>query len=239
MGSIVTKKDNETETKCTLPDQLAKGVLDYGLDRIRYGYENVVSTMISGRDLVVQKLGENCRIDYFLVGALAHFKKKHFVLSAPQILLLSPTRERAMSHRWLMQAILSGGDGNPAGICLTYACVGGKPMKDDRKALTDVGPDGEMVQVILGTPGRLTDLMNRDILLCSNIKMVILDHASYLLQKTCFGKEVTDILNRIKKNGVQVCIFTDTVTETVQEFVTAYTIDPVSLPSPVPAVANT
>ena len=60
-----------------------------------------------------------------------------------------------------------------------HACIGGTAVRDDMNALRD-GP-----QVVVGTPGRVHDMIQRRVLRTDQMKMFILDEADEMLS-VCF-----------------------------------------------------
>jgi hypothetical protein len=84
-------------------------------------------------------------------------------------LILAPTRELAQQIQKVVVAI-----GDFMNVeC--HACIGGTNVRDDMKALQD-GP-----QVVVGTPGRVQDMIQRRVLKTDNMKMFILDEADEML----------------------------------------------------------
>lgn len=60
----------------------------------------------------------------------------------------------------------------------TRCLIGGTDLREDSKALRDGG-----VQVVVGTPGRIKDLINRKTLKTDHLKMVVLDEADEMLSR--------------------------------------------------------
>jgi len=90
-------------------------------------------------------------------------------LKACQALILAPTRELAQQIQKVVVAI-----GDFMNVeC--HACIGGTNVREDMKALQD-GP-----QVVVGTPGRVHDMIQRRVLKTDNMKMFILDEADEML----------------------------------------------------------
>jgi translation initiation factor 4A len=56
-----------------------------------------------------------------------------------------------------------------------HACIGGTSVRDDMKALQE-GP-----QVVVGTPGRVHDMIQRRFLKTDSMKMFVLDEADEML----------------------------------------------------------
>jgi len=90
-------------------------------------------------------------------------------LKACQALILAPTRELAQQIQKVVVAI-----GDFMSIeC--HPCIGGTNVREDMKALQD-GP-----QVVVGTPGRVQDMIQRRVLKTDNMKMFVLDEADEML----------------------------------------------------------
>jgi predicted transcriptional regulator len=86
-----------------------------------------------------------------------------------QALILAPTRELAQQIQKVVVAI-----GDFMNVeC--HACIGGTSVRDDMKALQD-GP-----QVVVGTPGRVQDMIQRRVLKTDSMKMFVLDEADEML----------------------------------------------------------
>lgn len=90
-------------------------------------------------------------------------------IKACQALILAPTRELAQQIQKVVVAI-----GDFMNVeC--HACIGGTSVRDDMKALQE-GP-----QVVVGTPGRVQDMIQRRVLKTDSMKMFVLDEADEML----------------------------------------------------------
>ena len=69
-----------------------------------------------------------------------------------------------------------------------HACIGGTSVRDDMKALQD-GP-----QVVVGTPGRVQDMIQRRVLKTDSMKMFVLDEADEMLS-VCIQHSPFRLLN--------------------------------------------
>ncbi len=87
----------------------------------------------------------------------------------PLALLIAPTRELAMQVRAELAWLFAGTKARIG------ACVGGMDPRAERRAL-DAG-----VHIVVGTPGRLRDHMDRKVLNLSEIRAVVLDEADEML----------------------------------------------------------
>lgn len=59
----------------------------------------------------------------------------------------------------------------------THVCVGGAPVKEDVRVLK------QGVHIVVGTPGRIHDMMKRGFLKTEYLKLFILDEADDLLSR--------------------------------------------------------
>lgn len=90
-------------------------------------------------------------------------------IKACQALILAPTRELAQQIQKVVVAI-----GDFMSIDC-HACIGGTSVRDDMTAL-QAGP-----QVVVGTPGRVQDMIQRRVLKTDSMKMFVLDEADEML----------------------------------------------------------
>jgi len=84
-----------------------------------------------------------------------------------------------------------------------YACVGGTRIETDLEALENG------VHIIVGTPGRVLDLLQREALDPSNIISLVLDEADEMLSHG-FKDQIYDIYQYLPTEA-QVCLFSATM----------------------------
>ena len=131
----------------------------------------------------------------------------------PQALVLVPTRELAAQVHGEF-------------VKLAYGCpteilevAGGKHMTKQLKALEGA------VQVVVGTPGRVIDHINRGTLKLNNIWCVVLDEADRMLD-IGFRPDIERILRRCPENR-QTLLLSATLDEEVQRLAQKYLFEPV------------
>jgi len=73
---------------------------------------------------------------------------------------------------------------------IVHACVGGTNLQDDKRKLR------EGVHVIVGTPGRVADVINRKFLQTTYLKMVIFDEADEIMGRG-FQDQIMEILKNL------------------------------------------
>lgn len=101
----------------------------------------------------------------------------------PQALVLTPTRE--LSEQVAEEARRLSNNREVRAVC----CVGGKLIKRQIDALK------KGAQLVVGTPGRVLDLMNRRLLLTDQFKVIVLDEADRMLD-IGFRPDIERILRR-------------------------------------------
>ncbi|XP_061351225.1 DEAD-box ATP-dependent RNA helicase 18 [Gastrolobium bilobum] len=138
--------------------------------------------------------------------------KPHQVLG----IIISPTRELSSQIYHVAQPFISTLV-NVKSILL----VGGAEVKADMKKIEEEGAN-----ILIGTPGRLFDIMNRmDVLDFKNFEILILDEADRLLDMG-FQKQITSIISllpKLRRTG----LFSATQTEAVEELSKAGLRNPV------------
>ncbi|CAL0327923.1 unnamed protein product [Lupinus luteus] len=138
--------------------------------------------------------------------------KPHQVLG----IIISPTRELSSQIYHVAQPFIS-----TLGDVKSILLVGGAEVKADMKKIEEEGAN-----VLIGTPGRLYDIMNRvDGLDFKSLEILILDEADRLLDMG-FQKQITSIISllpKLRRTG----LFSATQTEAVEELAKAGLRNPV------------
>jgi superfamily II DNA/RNA helicase len=120
----------------------------------------------AGHDVIAQAQSGTGKTATFSVSVL---QKIDPAIKSCQALILAPTRELAQQIQKVVVAI---GDFMSVEC---HACIGGTSVRDDMKALQE-GP-----QVVVGTPGRVHDMIQRRFLKTDAMKMFVLDEADEML----------------------------------------------------------
>ncbi|CAH2074012.1 unnamed protein product [Thlaspi arvense] len=130
--------------------------------------------------------------------------------------IISPTRELSTQIYNVAQPFVSALP-NVNSVLL----VGGREVKADMKTIEEEGGN-----LLIGTPGRLSDIMERmEILDFRSLEILILDEADRLLEMG-FQKQVNSIISRLPKQR-RTGLFSATQTEGVEELAKAGLRNPV------------
>jgi len=130
----------------------------------------------------------------------------------PQALVLAPTRELSEQVSEEVRRLASGGG------CRTAALVGGRPIRQQMTLLQ------RGVHIVVGTPGRVIDLLTRRILDLSNVKVVVLDEADRMLD-IGFRPDIEKILKRCPRER-QTLLLSATMPAPVERLAKRYMRNP-------------
>ena len=134
---------------------------------------------------------------------------------APALLVMAPTRELACQIE--VEASKFG-----RGLGLKAACVyGGAPKSMQIRQLR------EGVDVIIGTPGRLQDLMDMNCLSLAGVKFLVLDEADRMLDMG-FEESIRAIVSKISP-ARQTLLFTATWPRAIQRLAAEFAPNPVQV----------
>jgi ATP-dependent RNA helicase DeaD len=121
---------------------------------------------ISGRDCIGQAQTGTGKTAAFVLPIL---ERLDFENPATQVLVLTPTRE--LSQQVSDEAVRLSVNHEVTTAC----CVGGRPLKPQISDLR------RGAQIVIGTPGRVIDLMTRKFLHLNQLKVAVLDEADRML----------------------------------------------------------
>ena len=103
----------------------------------------------------------------------------------------------------------------------SHACVGGTLVRDDVRLLQ------QGIQVVVGTPGRVYDMINRQALNLKSMKMFVLDEADEMLSRG-FKDQIYDIFQFLPEK-VQVCLFSATMPSEILDISEKFMRDPIRI----------
>ncbi|MBY8344429.1 DEAD/DEAH box helicase, partial [Streptomyces sp. KC 17012] len=132
----------------------------------------------------------------------------------PRAVILTPTRELAMQVADALQPY-----GDVLGLKMKVVC-GGTSMGNQIYALE------RGVDVLVATPGRLRDLINRGACSLENVQIAVIDEADQM-SDLGFLPEVTELLDQVPAGG-QRMLFSATMENEISTLVKRYLVDPVS-----------
>ncbi|ODQ79805.1 hypothetical protein BABINDRAFT_62083 [Babjeviella inositovora NRRL Y-12698] len=195
-----------------LKPEILRGIFGYGYETPSAIQQRAILPVTEGRDVLAQAQSGTGKTATFTISCLQNIDEKE---KATQALILAPTRELALQIQKVVLAI-----GLHLGVTV-HACIGGTAMKDDIEAFKSG------VQVVVGTPGRVYDMIDRRFFRTDKIKMFILDEADEMLS-TGFTEQIYNIF-RLLPETTQVVLLSATMPQNVLEVTTKFMRNPVRI----------
>ena len=206
-------KDYATFDEMPLPENLLRGIYTYGFEKPSAIQRKAIMPIADGHDLLAQAQSGTGKTGTFCIGSLCRVDP---TIKDTQVLVLVPTRELSQQIEKVAQNI---GQHIPI---TTYSATGGTPLRDDIKALE------KGVHFVVGTPGRIFDLMRRNIIRRSAIRVLIMDEADQMLEDR-FKEQVMCILGLGFPQQTRVSLFSATMPQEVIDIANEILQNPVKI----------
>jgi len=198
-----------TFDEMNLKEDLLRGIYAYGFEKPSTIQQRAIVPIVKGFDTIAQAQSGTGKTATFTIGVLERIDLK---MKAAQALILAPTRELANQSHKVVCSI-----GDYLNI-IAHACIGGTKVSDDIDMLR------RGVHVVVGTPGRVFDMIERRALDVRNVKLFVLDEADEMLSRG-FTDQIYDIFKKLPET-VQVGLFSATMPEEVLEMTGKFMNDP-------------
>jgi translation initiation factor 4A len=206
-------KNYDSFEDMNFPENLLRGVYSYGFEKPSKIQQMAIVPIKEGRDVLAQAQSGTGKTFCFVSGSMSRIDLS---VNKPQVFVLVPTQELA---KQIYEVAKNIGSFMPVSC---YCATGGSPLINDIKTIENG------IQFIVGTPGRLFDLMNRKVLQTNNIKALIFDEADQMLEDR-FYKQVMCILEMGFPNTTRVALFSATMPKEVLEVANKLLVDPVRI----------
>ncbi len=198
-----------------LPVEILRGIYSFGFEKPSPIQEKAIVPIIEGHDLLAQAQSGTGKTGTFVIGSLTKIDP---AVMKPQVLVMVPTRELAQQI-----AKVATGIGAYLGKGLkVHTATGGPPVHEDIRAL-DRG-----VHMLVGTPGRIYDLLNRKAFATASIRVLVLDEADQMLEDR-FREQVHHILSLGFPETTQVALLSATMVPEVVEVARTLLRNPVQI----------
>lgn len=177
-----------------ISDNLLRGIFNYGFEKPSAIQQRGIKPILDGHDTIGQAQSGTGKTATF---AIATLHLIDFANMQCQALILVPTRELALQ---IQTVVLALGDFLSV-VC--HVCIGGTDRKADIERLR------RGVHVVVGTPGRVHDMLERKCLLPDAMKLFVLDEADEMLRRD-FKEQIYQVFRQLPAN-VQVALFSATM----------------------------
>lgn len=194
-----------------LRDEIMQAITELGYSEPTPIQSGMIPLMLTGVDVVGQAQTGTGKTAAFALPILNNFVKQ----KNPQALILAPTRELAL------QVADSMNEYGKHFHVRVLAVYGGQPYGPQINSLQ------RGVDIVVGTPGRLIDLLERKVLFLNGIKTVVLDEADEMLNMG-FIEDVETILASTPEER-QTALFSATMPPRIRKLAERFMRDPQSV----------
>ena len=213
-GIMESNFDESVETfdELNLKPDLLRGIYGYGFEKPSIIQQKAILPIIRGNDVIAQAQSGTGKTAAFAIGTLQLVDPQKDEI---QCLILSPTRELAHQTSIVYQFL---GEYLKVKVCLL---IGGTRVGADIDKLKE-GP-----QVLVGSPGRVLDLIGKKKISLGYLQSFVLDEADEMLSKG-FLPTIKEIISLIP-NTAKILLFSATMPKDIVEMTTKFMKDPAKI----------
>jgi len=182
-----------------IKENILRGIYGFGFEEPSQIQKFAIKPFVSGRDMIIQSQSGTGKTATFMISILNRIDEN---LKQTQAVIIAPTRELANQIYNVYKNI-----SNYTKIT-GYFCIGG--------SLVNKYNYNEEINhhIIIGTPGRISDLIGKNIIKTDSIKMLVIDEADDVLSIS-FQKQINKIFDKFVSDGnkeqMQLCLFSATI----------------------------
>lgn len=190
--------------------EVLHAVTDMGFEKATQIQAAAIPALLEGRDVVAQSETGSGKTAAFAIPLIEKVNVKHNI---PQGLVMCPTRELAVQVAGEVSRLMRHKKG-----LRVLAIYGGQPIDRQMEALR------HGVHIVIGTPGRMLDHLERKTLSLSQVTMVVLDEADEMLDMG-FCDDINTILQKVTGKP-QLAFFSATIPDQMRSMIRRYMVDP-------------
>nr|CAD7412884.1 unnamed protein product [Timema poppensis] len=207
-SDVTDTRGNEFEEFC-LKRELLMGIFEKGWEKPSPIQEASIPIALSGKDVLARAKNGTGKTGAYSIPVLEQVDPKKDCIQA---LVIVPTRELALQTS---QICIELAKHMEVKVMVT---TGGTNLRDDIMRIY------QKVQVIIATPGRILDLMDKNVANMEHCKILVLDEADKLLSQDFKGM-LDHVISRLPKER-QILLFSATFPLTVKQFMDKHLRDP-------------
>ncbi|ESP02344.1 hypothetical protein LOTGIDRAFT_199739 [Lottia gigantea] len=205
---VTNTKGNEFEDFC-LKRELLMGIFEKGWEKPSPIQEASIPIALTGRDVLARAKNGTGKTGAYAIPILERCDPNK---DEVQAMIIVPTRELALQTSQICIEICKHIG------CKVMVTTGGTNLKDDIMRLYDP------VHCIIATPGRILDLMNKNLVKISKCGILVLDEADKLLSQDFKG--MLDNIISFLPNDRQILLYSATFPCSVEEFMRRHLNNP-------------
>lgn len=207
-----------------LKSKLLQGIYNYGFEDPSPIQAKTIMTIVNGHEVIAQAQSGTGKTGAFVISVLQIIDE---TVNKCQGIIVSPTQELAKQTFHVFSELGKFMNVKP------YLAIGGVRM--DNIAREEL----KNCQVLIGTPGRIMDILNREYICRQDPRIMILDEADDLLktefqdpsrnQKIGFQDQICQIIKSLKNKKLQICLFSATYNLDILNTTNKFMKDPIRI----------
>ena len=210
-------KDWEDE-RLNLKKQLLRGIYSFGFENPSEIQKKAIYPFVKKygnkrKDIVAQAQSGTGKTGAFVVSSLQIINEK---LKKTQVMILAPTHELAQQ---IVDVCVGLGQYLKLNVQLL---IGGKSVDNDKKELENNTP-----HIVVGTPGRIHDMIRRKYLKINDLKLIVVDEADEMLS-TGFVDQVYRIFQHMPED-IQMGLFSATMPDELETLTAKFLRNPTKI----------
>lgn len=207
-SDVTDTRGNEFEEFC-LKRELLMGIFEKGWEKPSPIQEASIPIALSGKDVLARAKNGTGKTGAYSIPVLEQVDpKKDFI----QALVIVPTRELALQTSQICIELAKHMD------IKVMVTTGGTNLRDDIMRIY------QKVHIIIATPGRILDLMDKNVANMDNCRILVLDEADKLLSQDFKGM-LDHVISRLPKER-QILLYSATFPLTVKQFMEKHLKEP-------------
>ena len=227
-----------------ISEKIIRGIFSYGFEKPSPIQARSIRPIMTGMDVISQAQSGMGKTGAFCIGVLGRIEENK---NAIQSIVLAHTRELALQIDTVFRQIATHTD------IRVSLCVGGIPRRENIERISGKGRGGGIPHILIGTPGRIIDMMNtldyatgEYVMDLSEIKTLVIDEADEMLGTTNKSyqrrgrrdepeREQTGFLEQVKTifttlpGSVQLCLFSATMSKSFFDITRDLMRDPITI----------
>ena len=179
-----------------ISSELLRGIYSYGFEQPSPIQMKAIKPIMMKKDIIAQAQSGTGKTATFSIGVLHRISVKD---NYTQALIMSPTHELTMQISSVISSL-----GNTITGLRVKTIVGGSSIDEDVADMRKNVP-----HIIVGTPGRVFDMIRRRHINVKKLKIMVLDEADEMLS-TGFKEQIYNIFQYLNSD-VQIALFSATI----------------------------
>jgi len=196
-----------------LKEDLLRGIYSYGFENPSEIQQKAIIPILQGRDVIAQAQSGTGKTAAFSISALQQTVASDKFC---QTIVLSPTRELATQSAHVAEQLST----HMKDIRI-HACIGGTSKRESAEELR------RGCHIVVGTPGRITDMIRSNLLKATGVKLLIIDEADEMLSLG-FLDQMREVIGLLPQN-TQIALFSATLPPEALEVTSNFMRDPLRI----------